>query len=47
MGSELTKKKAFARNVYVKTVQPIHPPVPLPLFRISETTSVTMMPTNL
>ena len=44
---ELTRKKALARNVYAKTVQPTHPPVPFPRFSISATTSVTITPTNL
>lgn len=43
----LTRKNALARNVYVKTVQPIHPPVPFPPLRISENTRVTITPTNL
>ena len=45
--AELTRKKALAKNVYVKTVHPTHPPVPFPPFKISATTSVTMTPTNL
>ena len=46
-GGRLTRKKALAKNVYVKTVHPTHPPVPLPRFKISATTNVTMTPTNL
>lgn len=42
-----TKKKAFARKVYVNVVQPTQPPVPLPGDKTSDVTSVTMMPTNL
>ena len=43
----LTRKKAFARKVYVNAVQPTQPPVPLPGVRTSEATRVTMIPTNL
>lgn len=46
-GAELTRKRALARNVYENTVQPIHPPVPLPPERISATASVTITPTYL
>ena len=46
-GGKFTKKNAFAMKVYVKTVHPAHPPVPAPLFKVSETTNVTITPTNL
>ena len=46
-GVRLTRKKALAKNVYVKTVHPTHPPVPFPPFNISATTRVTITPTNL
>jgi hypothetical protein len=45
--SRPTKKNALAMKVYPNTVQPTHPPVPLPPFEIAAMAMVTITPTNL